>query len=219
MALIENFIFFKRFGVLCIEVINYILMTRELCFLIMLTLALSIRFNYNLPRYQIQCFHESVEKDSRYQIAIKGESSVYYLHVVDKKPLHEDSRTVNAEYKYYSSFAENNEVLTFCIGNLGDSSIYFDIQFYHGIYLEDSFDEKVQGRELEDLSDRWSQMLKMVESNYDIYRSQLLGRRVTSQRITVVLTLMVAVIIVGTIIIKLVYYKKTVKYLKEKKLV
>lgn len=99
----------------------------------------SIRFNYNLPRYQIQCFHESVEKNSRYQISIKGESSSYYLHVVDKKPLHEDTRTVGAEYKYYSAFAENNDVLTFCIGNLGNSSIYFDVQFHHGIYLEDSF--------------------------------------------------------------------------------
>lgn len=56
--------------------------------IILLTLTSSIRFNYYLPKYQIQCFHESVEKDSRYQIAIKGESSEYYLHVVDRKPLH-----------------------------------------------------------------------------------------------------------------------------------
>ena len=130
--------------------------------IILLTAATAIRFNYYLPKYQIQCFHESVEKDSRYQIAIKGESSEYYLHVVDKRPLHEDSRMVGAEYKYFSAFSESNEVLTFCIGNLGKSPIYFDIQFYHGIYLEESFDEKVRGRELEDLADRWSQMLKMV---------------------------------------------------------
>lgn len=62
-------------------------------------------------------------------------------------------------------------------------------------------------------------MLKMVESNYDIYRNQLLGRRATSQRITLVLALMVAFIIAGTIIIKLVYYRKIVGYLKEKKVV
>ena len=34
--------------------------------------ATAIRFNFQLLSYQIQCFHESVEKDSRYQIAIKG---------------------------------------------------------------------------------------------------------------------------------------------------
>lgn len=89
--------------------------------------------------YQIQCFHESVEKDSRYQIAIKGEKSQYYLHVVEHNPVHEDSRTENAEYKYYSAFAGESTVITFCIGNLGETQIYFDIQFYHGIYLEDSY--------------------------------------------------------------------------------
>ena len=98
-------------------------------------LTSSIRFNYNLPKYQIQCFHESVEKDSRYQIEVKGEISNYYLHVVDSRPLLEDSRTEGAELKSYSAFADRNEVLTFCVGNLGSSDIYFDIQFYHGIYL------------------------------------------------------------------------------------
>jgi hypothetical protein len=62
-------------------------------------------------------------------------------------------------------------------------------------------------------------MLKMVESNYDIYRNQLLGRMVVSQRITLILTLMVAFIILGTVIIKVVYYRKIVGYLKEKKIV
>lgn len=110
-------------------------------------------------------------------------------------------------------------MLTFCIGNLGKSPIYFDIQFYHGIYLEESFDEKVRGRELEDLTDRWSQMLKMVESNYEIYRNQITGRMVTSNRLTLILSLMVAFIVLGTIVIKLVYYRKIVGFLKEKKLV
>ncbi len=123
--------------------INNSLMSRVLCLIIMLSIVAAIRFNYNLPKYQIQCFHESVEKNSRYQISVKGETSVFYLHVVDRKPLHEDSRTVNAEYKYFSAFAEESEVLTFCIGNLGNTTIYFDIQFYHGIYLEDSFQENV----------------------------------------------------------------------------
>lgn len=67
-----------------------------------------IRFNYNLPKYQIQCFHESVEKDSRYQIEVKGETSNYYLHVVDSKPLLEDSRNEGAELKSYSAFADRN---------------------------------------------------------------------------------------------------------------
>jgi hypothetical protein len=56
----------------------------------------AIRFNYLLPMYQIQCFHESVEKDSRYQISIRGDSSLYYLHVVEGEVVHEDSRTENA---------------------------------------------------------------------------------------------------------------------------
>jgi hypothetical protein len=80
-------------------------------------LANSIRFNYVLPMYQIQCFHESVEKDSRYQIWIKGDSSQYYLHVVEGEYVHEDSRTENAEYKYYSAFAGSSSVISFCIGN------------------------------------------------------------------------------------------------------
>lgn len=110
-------------------------------------------------------------------------------------------------------------MLTFCIGNLGNTTIYFDIQFYHGIYLEDSFHENVQGRELEDLSDRWKQMLSMVESNYDIYKNQLLGRRASSERITLVLTFMVGIIILGTIAFKCIYYRKMVGYLKDKKVV
>ncbi len=59
----------------------------------------------------------------------------------------------------------------------------------------------------------------MVESNYDIYRNQILGRRATSQRITTVLTFMVAIIIAGTVAFKFIYYRKMVGYLKEKKAV
>jgi hypothetical protein len=72
---------------------------------------------------------------------------------------------------------------------------------------------------LEDLANRWKQMLTMVESNYEIYRNQLLGRRATGQRITTVLTFMVVIIIVGTVAVKFVYYRKMVGYLKEKKVV
>ena len=105
----------------------------------------SIRFNYNLAKYQIQCFHESVEKDSRYQIFTKGETSRYYLHVVENEAVHEDSRTINAESKQYSAFANASTIITFCIGNLADEAIYFDVEFYHGIFLEDSFQSNVQG--------------------------------------------------------------------------
>lgn len=73
----------------------------------------------------MQCFHESVEKNSRYQITVKGEISGYYLHVVEKQVLHEDTRVINAEEKYFSAFAEENGVLTFCIGNLAEQSILF----------------------------------------------------------------------------------------------
>ena len=89
--------------------------------------TLAIRFHYHLPLYQVQCFHETVEQNSRFQIAIKAESSAYYLHVVDKQPLHEDSRTTNAEYKFFSAFAEHSEILTFCIGNLDDKWMLLDI--------------------------------------------------------------------------------------------
>jgi hypothetical protein len=37
--------------------------------------------------------HETVERDARYQIIITANSSQYYLHVVDKTPVHEDSRS------------------------------------------------------------------------------------------------------------------------------
>lgn len=42
---------------------------------------------------------------------------------------------------------------------------------------------------------------------------------ITSNRLTLILTLMVAFIVFGTIIIKVVYYRKIVGYLKEKKIV
>lgn len=42
---------------------------------------------------------------------------------------------------------------------------------------------------------------------------------ITSNRLTLILTMMVAVIVMGTIIIKVVYYRKIVGYLKEKKIV
>lgn len=64
------------------------MLTKILILILTYQLASSIKFNYILPKYQIQCFHESVEKNSRYQISVKGDHSAYYLHVVDKKPLH-----------------------------------------------------------------------------------------------------------------------------------
>jgi hypothetical protein len=97
--------------------------------------------------------------------------------------------------------------------------VYFDVQFYHGMYLEDEFESQVQGRELEDLADRWSHMLKMVESNYGMYGAYLSERRSSNQRITVVMSVMVAVIVVGTAAIKWMDYRKMVGFLKEKKLV
>ena len=80
-----------------------------------------------------------MEKDSRFQISIKGETSEFYIHVVEHEPVHEDTRTSNAEYKQYSAFANENTIITFCLGNMGDKSIFFDVQFYHGLFLEDSF--------------------------------------------------------------------------------
>lgn len=62
-------------------------------------------------------------------------------------------------------------------------------------------------------------MLKMVESNYDIYHRHLFGRRASSQRISTVLTIMVAIIIGGTALIKMVFYRKIINFLKEKKMV
>ena len=59
----------------------------------------------------------------------------------------------------------------------------------------------------------------MVESNYHMYRNQLLSRQASSQRITLALTLMIAVIVLGAVLIKVVYYRKIVGYLKEKKIV
>ena len=111
-------------------------------------LSETIRFNYNLPRYQVQCFHETVEKDSRYQVSVRGETSEFYLHVVEHQAVHEDTRSSGAEYKHYSAFANNDSILTFFVGNLGEQAVYLDIQFYHGIFLEDNFEGNVQGREL-----------------------------------------------------------------------
>lgn len=139
--------------------------------------------------------------------------------MVENETAHEDSRSKNAEFKQYSAFANSSTIITFCLGNLGDQSIYFDIQFYHGIFLEDSFETNVQGRELQDLSERWANMLKMVESNYDIYKKHLFGRRSSSQRITTVVSVMLAIILIGTALIKIIYYRKTTKYLKAKKVV
>lgn len=182
-------------------------------------LAGAIRFNYELPRHQIQCFHESVEKDGRYQVSTKGEDSRFYLHVVEMKTVHEDARTTGAEFKQYSAFASIDTIITFCIGNLADHSIYFDVQFYHGVFLEDAFESGVHGRELEDLADRWSALLKMVESNYEIYRRHLFGRRASSRRISLVLLAMVGFVVLGCALLKAVYYRKVVLFLKEKKAV
>jgi hypothetical protein len=62
-------------------------------------------------------------------------------------------------------------------------------------------------------------MLKMVESNYEIYRKHLFGRRTSSQRITTVLMIMVATIIGGAALIKWIYFRKIMSFLKEKKVV
>lgn len=87
------------------------------------------------------------------------------------------------------------------------------------MFLEDNFQSKIKGHELQDLSDRWTQMLKMIESNYQIYKSKLLGQRATSKRITLFLRIMMGVIIVGTILIKVFYFRKIKNYLREKKVV
>lgn len=62
-------------------------------------------------------------------------------------------------------------------------------------------------------------MIKMVESNYDIYKRHLFGRRSSSKRITTVLSVMVVIIIVGTALVKVVYYRKITAFLKAKKVV
>lgn len=62
-------------------------------------------------------------------------------------------------------------------------------------------------------------MLRMVESNYAIYRGYLLERKSTGQRISIVLGVMVAIIILSAVGLKLCYYRKMVGYLKEKKAV
>ena len=62
-------------------------------------------------------------------------------------------------------------------------------------------------------------MLKMVESNYEIYKRHLFGRRSSSRRISVGMSVMVIVIIIGTAIIKLVEFRKIVGALREKKAV
>ena len=59
----------------------------------------------------------------------------------------------------------------------------------------------------------------MVEANYEIYHRHLFGRRSSNERITLVLMLMVGIIVIGTAIIKCIYYKKVVGFLKEKKAV
>jgi hypothetical protein len=72
---------------------------------------------------------------------------------------------------------------------------------------------------LEDLANRWSNLLHMVESNYQIYHKHLFGRRSSSKRITLILALMVAVIVIGTALVKCFYYRKVVGFLREKKAV
>lgn len=70
---------------------------------------------------------------------------------------------------------------------------------------------------MEDLANRWDTMLKMVESNYDIYGKHLVSRRATNQRITLWLAVMAASIVIGTVLIKCVFYRKIVRYMKDKK--
>lgn len=62
-------------------------------------------------------------------------------------------------------------------------------------------------------------MLKMIESNYDIYKNKLLGQRATGKRITLFLQIMIFVILTLTILIKICYFRKVKNYLKEKKAV
>jgi heme/copper-type cytochrome/quinol oxidase subunit 2 len=62
-------------------------------------------------------------------------------------------------------------------------------------------------------------MLNMVESNYEIYGTYINSRRSSNQRITIIMTLMVAFIVIGTATIKCIYYRKMVGFLKDKKLV
>ena len=57
-------------------------------------------------------------------------------------------------------------------------------------------------------------MLKMVESNYEIYSRHLFGRRSSSKRITLALSLMVVLVLVGTAVAKCVYYRRVTVFLK-----
>lgn len=59
----------------------------------------------------------------------------------------------------------------------------------------------------------------MVESNYEIYRKHLFGRRSSSRRISIGLGLMVLVIVIGTAVVKMGEYRKVVGFLREKKMV
>jgi hypothetical protein len=62
-------------------------------------------------------------------------------------------------------------------------------------------------------------MLNMVESNYEIYKRHLINRRSSSGRLTLVLSVMVVGIIIGSMVMKWLYYRKIMGYLHEKKLV
>ena len=62
-------------------------------------------------------------------------------------------------------------------------------------------------------------MIKLIESNYEIYKNRLMGQRATGKRITLYLRVMMGVIIVGTVLIKVLYFSKIKSYLREKKVV
>ena len=57
-------------------------------------------------------------------------------------------------------------------------------------------------------------MLVMVEGNYEVYRRHLFGRRSSSKRITYAMIGMVVLIVIGTALIKWLYYRKVVVFLK-----
>jgi len=60
-------------------------------------------------------------------------------------------------------------------------------------------------------------MLKMVESNYEIYKGGLFSRRSNNGRMAMWLSGMVGIILLGSFVIKVVFFRKVVGYLREKK--
>lgn len=48
---------------------------------VLLTLCHSITFTYRLRDYAVQCFNEDIEKDSRFQLNVVGNSSDFNVNV------------------------------------------------------------------------------------------------------------------------------------------